>query len=572
MKPKTSTVILTGWEKSPSVIHQRAAVIYRRVSSGKQVKEGDGLNSQETRCRDYANYKNYQIVAIFSDDISGKFADRPGMNAMLSFMREHRREKIVAIIDDVSRLARGLRAHIDLRTSISDAGGTLESPSIEFGDDPDSQLVEHLLATVSQHHRQKNAEQTLNRMKARVQNGFWVFQAPWGYPYQKSEGRGLVLRRDGTLADVIQEALEGYAVGRFETQADVVRFLQDSPLFPKDGRGIVRHQRVGFLLANPTYAGFVEAPGWGISLRKGQHEGLISIETHQLIKQRLSGVAYMPRRQNLNEDFPLRGFVMCADCGTPLTACWSRGKTKKHPYYLCPKRGCASYGKSIRRGDIEAEFKTLLGSVEPSAGLVKVATRVFGDLWDRKLKSVESQGVAMMARMNEIEKQVEKVLDRVIEASEPRVIKALEGRVRELEEEKLLLREKSADAVRPRLGFDEALRTALAFLANPSKLWASEHLEAKRSVLKLVFSGPLTYSRANGLRTPDLSLPFKVLASISSDGKRMARPKRFELLTPRFVVSHYLAPAVSKFSLVSQIILFLPTLAHHIVVWARQTF
>ena len=80
----------------------------------------------------------------------------------------------------MSRLARGLDAHLELRRAISAAGGVLESPSIEFGEDPDSILVENLLASVSQHQRQKNGEQTKNRMKARVQNGLLGFPSSGG--------------------------------------------------------------------------------------------------------------------------------------------------------------------------------------------------------------------------------------------------------------------------------------------------------------------------------------------------------------------------------------------------------
>ncbi len=140
--------------------HQKQAVIYCRVSDTKQVRDGDGLNSQETRYREFARRKNYTVAAVFKDDITGKLVDRPGMKAMLAFIRQHRAQGVVVIIDDISRLARGLQAHIELRSAITRAGGTLESPSIEFGEDADSLLVEHLLASVSQHHRQKNGEQT----------------------------------------------------------------------------------------------------------------------------------------------------------------------------------------------------------------------------------------------------------------------------------------------------------------------------------------------------------------------------------------------------------------------------
>lgn len=63
------------------------AVIYCRVSSIKQVEEGHGLDSQETRCRDYAARKGYEIVEVFNDrGVSGGMIDRPGMQSMLGYL------------------------------------------------------------------------------------------------------------------------------------------------------------------------------------------------------------------------------------------------------------------------------------------------------------------------------------------------------------------------------------------------------------------------------------------------------------------------------------------------------
>ncbi|MFA5949224.1 MAG: recombinase family protein [Hyphomicrobium sp.] len=122
------------------------AIVYCRVSDPKQVTRGSGLGSQETRCRDYARAKGYEVVNVFRDEgTSGSVIDRSGMLCMLAFLKQHRRTTThIVIIDAISRLARGLEAHIQLRTAISAAGGKLESPSIEFGEDSDSMLVENL--------------------------------------------------------------------------------------------------------------------------------------------------------------------------------------------------------------------------------------------------------------------------------------------------------------------------------------------------------------------------------------------------------------------------------------------
>ncbi len=59
------------------------AVIYCRVSSPAQVKKGDGLQSQETRCREYIGHKGYMVAQVFNDEgVSGGVINRPGMQAI----------------------------------------------------------------------------------------------------------------------------------------------------------------------------------------------------------------------------------------------------------------------------------------------------------------------------------------------------------------------------------------------------------------------------------------------------------------------------------------------------------
>ena len=208
-------------------IKQQKAVIYCRVSSNAQMKKGDGLGSQETRCREFARHKTHEIVKVFHEQaITGALLQRPEMLAMLKFLRQQKQDTVV-IIDDISRLARNVETHIQLRTAIRCAGGKLESPSIEFGDDSDSRLVEHLLASVVAHQRDKNAEQTKNRMQARAMNGYWGVYTPVGYRYAQVSGHsGKVLVRNEPIASIVQEALEGFASGRFQTQGEVKRFLE----------------------------------------------------------------------------------------------------------------------------------------------------------------------------------------------------------------------------------------------------------------------------------------------------------------------------------------------------------
>tara|TARA_B100001989_G_scaffold252091_1_gene233075 strand:+ start:472 stop:2019 length:1548 start_codon:yes stop_codon:yes gene_type:complete len=514
-------------------MEQQKAVIYCRVSDPTQLTRGSGLASQETRCRDYAKYRGYEVVEVFHEKgLTGALLNRIQMQNMLRYLSKQKQEHVV-IIDDISRLARDVESHIKLRMAIKNARGKLESPSIEFGEDSDSILVENMLASVSQHQRQKNAEQTKNRMMARTKNGYWCFDAPVGYRYDRVSGHsGKVLVLDEPVASVVREALEGFASGRLSTQSEVKRFLEASPHYPRGRDGLVHFQRVTNLLRRSVYAGFIDAPKWGISLQKGKHEALISFETYRKIQERLDGK--QPKvvvRKDSREDFPLRGVVTCGSCDHPMTSCWSKGKSRKYPYYMCFKKGCPDYRKSIPREKLEGEFAELIKSARPTEALFKAVLTLFRKVWDDRASMQFKDKKAIESQITAVSGKIDNLLERIVDAENGTVIKAYEAKIQKLEHEKIELGEKLERFDQAQPDFDKTFRTSFEYLGNPYKLWASRKLSDRRTALKLLFKGNVPYHRNMGFRTPDFTLPFKVLGAICDPDYDMARPRGFEPLT-----------------------------------------
>ena len=513
----------------------RKAVIYCRVSDPKQqTTRGSGLDSQETRCRQYASHRGYDIVNVFRDSVSGASRNRSELKALLKFLKKQK-ETHVVIVDDISRLARSVEAHIKLRLDIKTAGGKLESPSIEFGEDSDSILVENMLASVSQHQRQKNAEQTKNRMKARATNGYWSLYTPAGYRYANVKGHsGKVLVKDGVVADIVQEALEGFAHGRFATQSEVQRYLIEQEQFPKDKSGSVHFQRVTNMLNKVIYAGYLTIPKWGIHMQPAQHEPLISLETYQKIQERLQEKSYAPARKDISDDFPLRGFVTCGSCGKPMTSCWSKSRNgTKHPYYMCfSNKQCPDYRKSIRRTLIDDGFEELLHTLVPTQELFQVAHHMFKDIWDHRREQHLGSQKSLEKELRSIEVKVDQFLDQIVETNMPQIRSAYEKKISDLETKKLVVQEKMSKCGTMLPDFDKTFRTGLTMLANPYKYWASGGMEEKVNVMRLCFAGHLVYDRNSGFRTAKTTLPFKHLASISEGDYEMVHPERFERPTP----------------------------------------
>jgi hypothetical protein len=155
---------------------------------------------------------------------------------------------------------------------------------------------------------------------------------------------------------------------------------------------------------------------------------------------------------------------------------------------------------------------------------------MFEDVWNHRLATTYAQAQTYKAQLVLIERNIEQLLDRIADADVPSIVKAYEDRIRKLETEKAILNEKIARCSRPAKGFGEKLRTALEFLANPCRLWNSERLEDRRTVLKLAFIERLSYLRNQEFRTPNISFPFRLLADVPHAKSRW-RPQGEKLRT-----------------------------------------
>ncbi|WP_090214649.1 recombinase family protein [Epibacterium ulvae] len=489
------------------------AIIYCRVSSRAQEAEGHGLQSQETRCREYAANKGYEVTAVFPDTITGggDFMKRPGMMALLSFLDAQPDQRFVVIFDDLKRFARDTRFHLDLREAFRKRGASIECLNFKFDDTPEGEFIETIMAAQGALERKQNGRQVAQKMKARMQNGYWVHTAPVGYRYKTVKGHGKLLILDEPMASVVKEAFEGFAMGRFRSRSEVRRFFESHPDFPRSKHGEIRQQRVDDIFNQPLYSGYICSETYELEWLKGQHEALISLETFDKVQQRIKGTALAPARKNIGDDFALRGFVTCGECGVPLRSSWSKGKYKRYPYYLCQNKSCSCSGKSIPRDKLEGAFGEVVKSLQPSPSMLALAKAMFHNAWSARDEQMKQASTSVKRQITEVEKQIESLLGRIMSATNDTVIGAYEDKIASLEKSKIRLQDKLNYQRPPQGRLEEVLELSLKFLSSPWKLWESGNITSRRLLLRLAFTSPFAYHRNEGARTPEISLPFKAL-------------------------------------------------------------
>ncbi len=139
--------------------------------------------------------------------------------------------------------------------------------------------------------------------------------------------------------------------------------------------------------------------------------------------------------------------------------------------------------------------------------------------------------MAAKSQIKAVEKDIDTVLDQIVAASNPQVITRYEAKIAELERDKALLTEKQAIQAVPQGTFEDQVEPLLQFLANPWKLWEKGTVPTRRTILKLVFADRIPFDRLKGVRTPEISFPFKALGVVSgccveSGGRPWNRTRR----------------------------------------------
>jgi site-specific DNA recombinase len=461
------------------------AIIYCRVSSEKQATEGHGLDSQEFRCREYAEGKGYTVVKVFTDTISGggDFMKRQGMVDLLRYLDDHAEDRHIVIFDDLKRYARDTEFHLKLRNEMALRNATRECLNFNFEDTPEGKFVETIVAATSQLEREQNSRQTRQKMRARFSGGYSILaKPPVGYRYEEFEGHGKMLLPNEPKATIMRAALEGFASGRFASQAEVKRYLEQYSDFT-DTSGTIRIQRVREWLEQPLYAGYMHAPKWGLSYVKGKHEPLISFETHQRVLERLRGKMPAAFRKDTREDFPLRGIVTCACCGRAMTAAFSKGRHARYGYYFCQTKGCEQSRKSIRRERIEEEFETLLESLRPDEVLARAFHDIVAEVWNAGRDDEAERHKLLKAELSQIERKSAALMERLIAAESSVLIAAYEEGIRKLQERRIAVQEKLASKPQKSPSWNARRRTALVPIRGVRPIWPLLWTDASRRLV-----------------------------------------------------------------------------------------
>lgn len=520
-------------EANPYV--DRHGLVYPRVSSKRQELEGHGRESQEERCKSDLETIDVPFEKSFPDTYTGggDFMNRPAMRAMLAYIDANPHKKFVVVFDDLKRFARDTVFHLKLRSTFKARGVILRCLNYNFDDSPEGMFVETVLAAGNELERHQNRRQVVQKMKARLDMGYWPFAGRRGYDMIKNPLHGrlhVANKEDGAH---MREALEGFASGRLLRKVDFARFLYERGFWKKSKRTAEDFSdEASVILGDIFHAGYIEYLPWGVARRKGQHKGIISLETFELIQKRLHREETRSRvRIDISPEFPLRGLLLCSGCSNKLTGAISKGRSKMYSYYYCVQKGCLLYAKALSKADVERDFRNLLQHNRLKADVDELLRLTFDRVWREEVHDLKRQQLLREQQRQGLKEKVRELSELARTTRSDEVRRAYEEQIEETLRE--IKRDGSADTKHD-LGvpYRTALDKSTALLKNPVTIWDKVGVIEKHRLFFFLFDKKLEYTKGYGYRTANELSTVRLFEEFVDSNSDDVDPTGFEPVTP----------------------------------------
>ncbi len=501
------------------------AVLYIRVSTGDQA-DPLNLSNQEAHCRDYCRQRGWPVVAVFTDPgQSARSVERPEFQRMLAFCRQNRRTVRYVIVQDLSRFARNNKDQAQTIAELFAIGVLLRSTyEGNIDETAAGKMAANLFGTLNQYHSDALSEKMKDRTRQAVQAGRFPWRAPVGF-LNTGAKNGSNIRPDERRAPLIRRAFELVATGRYK-KAEVLHVVTGEGLTGANGKPLTK-QTFQAMLRNMLYAGWVNLPSEpGFEPVRGLHEPIVSQDIFDRVQAILDGRKPTTlAKRKVNPVVPLRGFVKCACCGTPLTGGSPQGRNgKKYPRYWCPNSECREV--SLSKPQLETDFLEMMGRVRAKPEAIEDFPAVAARVWRDKQGDSDREMKRLQARIDE-QSSLKTALFKMrmrgeITADDFEEQKAsLAVEAYELQEQMGAVAETQATA-------DSFLRFAELCRMDMAAVWSMAGPEERHRVQKLLFEDGLAYSPKEGILNRSNSSLFSVLQTMNSESGWLVGPPGLE--------------------------------------------
>ena len=500
------------------------AVVYCRVSSAEQA-DNYSIPKQERECRAYNVRHNLTTERVFIDPgESATTVDRPKFKEMLDYLRKNRGRVGYVVVWAASRFSRFALDFGLVWQQLTECGVGLRSVTEPIDETPIGVFSGQLSAALAELDNSNRAVQSLGGMRSKVESGGWAFRTPLGYVQQGSK-RESRLVFDSARAPLVRQAFELIATG-LHSQREVLDQVTTLGLRTRLGQPVPM-QTFHSMLRNPLYAGWIVVKTWNARVR-GNFEPIVDETLFLIAQEFLDGrrKTITPYERNRDE-FPLRTFVECGKCGTPITGYKARGHGGVYSYYKCRRKGCG--GLSMRAEKLDAAFASYCDRLRVDTDYLMLFKHIAADAWRDFTSTAHAQEVAIEKRLRTSSDRRQRIIDLFVDRQ---LTADVYGEQLARVDVEIATDQQALAALRyDAIDADSAIDYALGLAAAPGQRWQAGSLPAKQRLQQVFFPKRLQFEDGE-FRTSELGFLFKHLRANRELDSRLVAHTGFEPVLP----------------------------------------
>lgn len=296
-------------------------VLYARVSSKEQEKEGFSIPAQLRLLTDYAGQNGFTVIKEFVDVETAKQSGRSGFNEMLSFIKSNKNIRTI-LVEKTDRLYRNISDWATIDDLKMDIHFVKEGVILNDESKSSEKLVHGFKVLMAKNFVDNLSEETCKGMKEKALQGMWPSNAPLGYLNVICGDGKRIIEPDPETAPLIAKAFEWYATGNYAVK-DIAVMMRDNGFKFRKSKANVPQSTVHKILRNRIYTGDFD---WDGHMYKGTYKPIISHELWQ-VAQNIADDRCASRPKKRKHDFAFSGLIRCGHTGTYLV-----GEIKKGQY------------------------------------------------------------------------------------------------------------------------------------------------------------------------------------------------------------------------------------------------
>jgi site-specific DNA recombinase len=462
----------------------KIADLYIRVSTDEQADRGYSQRDQDERLRKYCDINSIQVRKVIYEDHSAKTFNRPAWTKLLADLRKQKGHSDLILFTKWDRFSRNAGDSYQMISTLRRLG--VEPQAVEQPLDlsiPENKMMLAFYLAAPEVENDRRALNTFHGMRRAKKEGRWMGTAPVGYVNKITEtGKKYIAPKD-EQGDIMRWAFNELARGRFNTE-QVWKSAHEKGL-------ICSKPNFYVAIRNPVYCGKIFIPKFKDEesfLVQGQHEPWISEALFYDVQDILDGRKRVMRTKIIvDENLPLRGFLICPNCGRMLTGSASKGRTQHYHYYHCS----SDCGVRYKAPEVNAKVIDEIRKYVQPLPRLQLFKEVIVNVFKAKTRVQYNEVLQLKIQLEESNKRLSKarelLLSGDIEADDYRTIKS------ESEERINRLDAKLTASVTDTTNIEPLWDKAISSISQLDVLYEKGTVTQKRKIIGSMFPEKLTF-------------------------------------------------------------------------------